>query len=73
VDAFIKRAFFSTLTNVNFDPRSYLNMAFVKYPMALPGTTNCILLPRPEYKDRMFTSGPVAAPGVVCRTSTSAP
>lgn len=164
VDAFIERAFFSTLTNVNFDPQSYLNMAleagemnikvlrllkkalietygepvptqvptgtvkghgilvtghdfkaleellkqvegsdvmvythsemlpahgypglkkyknlagnlggawydqrqlFAKYPMAILGTTNCVLLPRPEYKDRMFTSGPVAVPGIV--------
>ena len=163
-DAFIERAFFSTLTNVNFDPQSYLNMAleagemnirtlrllknalvetygepvptqvqtgtvkghgilvtghdfkaleellkqveesdvmvythsemlpahgypglkkynnlvgnlgkawydqrqlFAKYPMAILGTTNCVLLPKPEYKDRMFTSGPVAVPGVV--------
>ena len=164
VDAFIERAFFSTLTNVNFDPQSYLNMAleagemnirtlrllkkalvetygepvptqvqtgtvkghgilvtghdfkaleellkqvegsdvvvythsemlpahgypglkkyknlvgnlgkawydqrqlFAKYPMAILGTTNCVLLPKQEYKDRMFTSGPVAVPGVV--------
>ena len=164
VDAFIEMAFFSTLTNVNFEPQSYLNMAleagemnirtlrllkralvetygepvptrvqtrtvkgrgilvtghdfkaleellkqvegsdvmvythsemlpahgypglkkyknlvgnlgkawydqrqlFAKYPMAILGTTNCALLSRPEYKDRMFTSGPVAVPGVV--------
>ena len=164
VDAFIEMAFFSTLTNVNFEPQSYLNMAleagemnirtlrllkralvetygepvptrvqtrtvkgrgilvtghdfkalgellkqvegsdvmvythsemlpahgypglkkyknlvgnlgkawydqrqlFAKYPMAILGTANCVLLPRPEYKDRMFTSGPVAVPGVV--------
>ncbi|HQQ37315.1 MAG TPA: hydroxylamine reductase, partial [Methanothrix sp.] len=27
VDAFIERAFFSTLTNVNFDPQEFLNLA----------------------------------------------
>lgn len=163
VDAFIERAFFSTLTNVNFDPESFLKLAveagqmniktmqllkkahietfgepvptkvktgtvkghgilvtghdlkaleellkqveetdvfvythsemlpahgypglkkyknlagnlgkawfdqrqlFAKYPMAILGTTNCFLIPRDEYKDRMFTTGPVRLPGV---------
>jgi hydroxylamine reductase len=32
--------------------------------MALLGTTNCFLIPRDEYKDRMFTTGPVRLPGV---------
>ena len=27
VDAFIERGFFSTLTNVNFDPEEFLNLA----------------------------------------------
>ena len=163
VDAFIERAFFSTLTNVNFDPESFLKLAveagemniktmsllkkahietfgepvptkvktgtvkghgilvtghdlkaldellkqvegtdvfvythsemlpahgypglkkyknlagnlgkawfdqrqlFAKYPMAILGTTNCFLIPKEEYKDRMFTTGPVRLPGV---------
>lgn len=163
VDAFIERAFFSTLTNVNFDPESFLKLAveagqmniktmqllkrahietfgepvptkvktgtvkghgilvtghdlkaldellkqvegtdvfvythsemlpahgypglkkyrnlagnlgrawfdqrqlFAKYPMAILGTTNCFLIPRDEYKYRMFTTGPVRLPGV---------
>lgn len=163
VDAFIERAFFSTLTNVNFDPVEYINLAvqagemnvrtmkllkkahietfgepeptkvrtgtvkghgilvtghdlymldkllqqvegtdvfvythsemlpahgypglkkyknlsgnlgkawfdqrqlFAKYPMAILGTTNCFLIPRDEYKDRMFSAGPVHIPGV---------
>jgi len=37
---------------------------FAKYPVALLGTTNCFLIPRDEYKDRMFTTGPVQLPGV---------
>jgi hydroxylamine reductase len=32
--------------------------------MAILGTTNCFLIPRDEYKDRMFTTGPVRLPGV---------
>jgi hydroxylamine reductase len=162
VDAFIERGFFSTLTNVNFDPQEFLNLAeragemniktmqllkkahietfgeptptmvrtgtvkghgilvtghdlhslhmlleqvegtdvfvythsemlpahgypglhkyknlagnlgkawfdqkklFAQYPMALLGTSNCFLPPREEYKDRMFTTGPVYLPG----------
>jgi hydroxylamine reductase len=163
VDAFIERAFFSTLTNVNFDPAEFLNLAveagemnirtmkllkkahietfgepqptkvrtgtlkghgilvtghdlymldkllqqvegtdvfvythsemlpahgypglkkyknlagnlgkawfdqrqlFAKYPMAILGTSNCFLVPREEYKDRMFAAGPVFIPGM---------
>ena len=163
VDAFIERGFFSTLTNVNFDPQEFLNLAveagrmniramqllkkahidafgeptpaqartgtvkghsilvtghdlhaldkllaqvegtdvfvythsemlpahgypglrkyknlagnlgkawfdqkklFAKYPMAILGTSNCFLTPREEYRDRMFTCGPVHLPGV---------
>lgn len=37
---------------------------FAKYPMAILGTTNCFLIPREEYKDRMFSTGPVQLPGV---------
>jgi len=163
VDAFIEQAFFSTLTNVNFDPEEFLNLAikagemnirtmqllkkahietfgepvptrvqtgtvkghgilvtghdlhaldrllrqvegtdvfvythsemlpahgypglskyrnlagnlgrawfdqrqlFAKYPVAVLGTSNCFLLPREEYRDRMFAAGPVYIPGV---------
>lgn len=163
VDAFIEKAFFSTLTNVNFDPESYIQLAleagkmnirtmellkkahietfgepvptdvstgtvkghgilvtghdlkalqellkqvegtdvmvythsemlpahgypglkkyknlvgnlgkawfdqrqlFEKYPMAILGTTNCFLIPRESYRDRMFSMGPVQLPGV---------
>jgi hydroxylamine reductase len=32
--------------------------------VAILGTTNCFLLPRDEYKDRMFSTGPVRLPGV---------
>jgi hydroxylamine reductase len=37
---------------------------FAKYPMAILGTSNCFLIPREEYKDRMFAAGPVYLPGV---------
>jgi hydroxylamine reductase len=37
---------------------------FAKYPMAILGTSNCFLIPRDEYKDRMFAAGPVYIPGV---------
>lgn len=37
---------------------------FALYPMALLGTSNCFLIPKEEYKDRMFTNGPVHLPGV---------
>ena len=37
---------------------------FSKYPVAILGTSNCVLIPREEYKDRMFTTGPAKLPGV---------
>jgi hydroxylamine reductase len=37
---------------------------FAKYPMAILGTSNCFLIPREEYIDRMFSTGPVYLPGV---------
>jgi hydroxylamine reductase len=37
---------------------------FAKYPMAILGTSNCFLIPREEYKDRMFAAGPVYIPDV---------
>ena len=37
---------------------------FSKYPVAILGTSNCVLLPREEYRDRMFTTGPARLPGV---------
>lgn len=37
---------------------------FSQYPMAILGTSNCVLLPREEYKDRFFTTGPCRLPGV---------
>lgn len=37
---------------------------FEKYPMALLGTTNCFLIPKESYRDRMFSTGPVQLPGV---------
>ena len=37
---------------------------FSKYPVAILGTSNCVLIPRDEYKDRMFTTGPARLPGV---------
>lgn len=37
---------------------------FAKYPMAILGTSNCFLIPRDEYRDRMFAAGPVYLPGV---------
>lgn len=36
---------------------------FATYPMAILGTTNCVLPPREEYADRLFTTGPVQVPG----------
>jgi len=32
--------------------------------VAILGTSNCVLIPQPEYKDRMFTTGPARLPGV---------
>lgn len=37
---------------------------FSKYPAAILGTSNCVLLPRDDYKDRMFTTGIAQLPGV---------
>jgi hydroxylamine reductase len=37
---------------------------FAKYPIAILGTMNCFLIPRENYKDRMFSTGPVRLPGV---------
>lgn len=37
---------------------------FSQYPMAILGTSNCVLLPKEEYKDRLFTTGPVRLPGI---------
>ena len=37
---------------------------FDAFPGAILMTTNCIMNPRPTYKDRIFTSGLVAWPGV---------
>lgn len=37
---------------------------FSKYPVAILGTSNCVLIPREEYKDRMFTMPPTGLPGV---------
>ncbi|UCD73705.1 MAG: hydroxylamine reductase, partial [Candidatus Bathyarchaeota archaeon] len=37
---------------------------FSKYPFAILGTSNCVLLPKDDYKDRMFTAGITGMPGV---------
>jgi hydroxylamine reductase len=37
---------------------------FAQYPVAILGTSNCVLIPRDEYRDRMFTNGPARLPGV---------
>lgn len=37
---------------------------FAKYPVAVVGTSNCVLLPKDEYKERMFTVGVAELPGV---------
>ncbi|TAN60713.1 hydroxylamine reductase, partial [bacterium] len=37
---------------------------FSQYAMAILGTSNCVLLPKEEYKDRLFTTGPVRLPGI---------
>lgn len=37
---------------------------FAKYPVAILGTSNCVLLPKDEYKERMFTSGVAELPEV---------
>lgn len=37
---------------------------FSWFPGAIVGTSNCVLLPKPEYTDRMFTVGITGLPGV---------
>lgn len=37
---------------------------FAEYPAAILGTSNCVLIPGEEYRDRMFTTGPAKLPGV---------
>ncbi len=37
---------------------------FSKYPAAIVGTSNCVLIPKDEYKERMFTVGVAQIPGV---------
>ncbi|MGE5553322.1 MAG: hydroxylamine reductase [Betaproteobacteria bacterium] len=37
---------------------------FKEFPGAILGTSNCVLTPLPEYRDRMFTSGIAGLPGV---------
>lgn len=43
-----------------FDQRQ----VFSKYPAAILGTSNCVLLPTEAYKERMFTCGEARLPGV---------
>ena len=37
---------------------------FSEYPVAILATSNCVLLPKEEYKDRIFTTGAAGLPGV---------
>lgn len=37
---------------------------FAKYPAAILGTSNCVLIPPASYKDRMFTTSIAQLPGV---------
>ena len=37
---------------------------FTEFPGAILATSNCALIPKAEYKDRMFTTGPVSLPEV---------
>jgi len=37
---------------------------FSDYPVAILGTSNCVLIPREDYRNRMFTTGPARLPGV---------
>jgi len=37
---------------------------FSKYPVASLGKSNCVLIPKEDYKNRMFTTGPARLPGV---------
>lgn len=43
-----------------FDQRE----VFSKYPIAILGTSNCVLPPKEDYRDRMFTSGVARLTGV---------
>ena len=43
-----------------FDQRE----VFSKYPVAILGTSNCVLPPRDDYRDRMFTTGVARLTGV---------
>jgi len=43
-----------------FDQKKLFSM----YPVAILGTSNCVLIPKEEYRDRMFTTGPARLPGV---------
>lgn len=43
-----------------FDQRE----TFTKYPVAILATSNCVLIPKEEYKDRIFTSGVAQVPDV---------
>lgn len=43
-----------------FDQRD----TFSKYPVAIVGTSNCVLIPKEEYKERMYTVGVAELPGV---------
>lgn len=43
-----------------FDQRE----TFSKYPVAILGTSNCVLIPKSEYEERMFTSGVAELPDV---------
>ncbi|MEW8958596.1 Hydroxylamine reductase [Moorella humiferrea] len=38
---------------------------FEEFPGAILGTTNCVLIPKESYRDRMFTCGIAGLPGVV--------
>jgi hydroxylamine reductase len=37
---------------------------FSNYPAAIVGTSNCVLIPKDDYKERMFTVGVAQLPGV---------
>ena len=37
---------------------------FSQHSMAILGTSNCVLLPKDDYRDRFFTTGPAKLPGV---------
>ncbi len=37
---------------------------FSRYPAAILGTSNCVLIPTDDYRERIFTTGPARLPGV---------